>query len=387
MKSTGLRARALISILGAVLVVAAACTPSAAPPAPTTTNDVTVTQVASGETGPCVQPSAAISSGTMTRTYASSPIEFVLTVDVASPLCSPISAAAVIYSMPGNGVAWPQSLAAFKPFTVQAAGTTEIRFSKGCSPAQFDVVTGNPTQTVSSPLGAPSLLFPFDIATAEQFWGNGTTCGTTTTTTIPCPEPTTTTTEVTTTVPEETTTTTTESTTTTVPEETTTTTVPEETTTTVEPTTTTVPETTTTEAPTTTTTVPATTTTVDPRSTTTTTVPATTTTDPNPKVELHNATAPVGTDCPGQPGPYWHFVFSPNNGSATITSITLNLKGTLVTFSGADIIRNGSQTDNVFVKVPTGYLTTDIQLAGSEAGYSGKAPNQFVLSHICTGIS
>ena len=98
MKSTSLRARALVSILGAVLVVAAACAPSAAPPAPTTSNSVSVTQVPSGDSGPCVPTSSAISSGTMTRTYASSPIEFVLTVDVANPLCSPINAAAVIYS-------------------------------------------------------------------------------------------------------------------------------------------------------------------------------------------------------------------------------------------------------------------------------------------------
>ena len=379
MKSTSFQTRAVLSVLGAVLVVAAACAPAAAPPAPTTTNSVTVTQVLSGDDSPCVPTSSAIPSGTMTRTYASSPIEFVLTVDVANPLCSPINAAAVIYSMPGNGVAWPQSLAAFSPFTVQDAGTTEIRFAKGCSPAQFDVITGNPTQTVSSPLGAPSLLFPFDIATAEQFWGNGTNCGTTTTSTIPCPEPTTTT-EVTTTVPE--TTTTVETTTTTVPETTTTTevttTVPE-TTTTVETTTTTVPETTTTTGP------EATTTTLDPRSSTT-TVPTTTTTDPNPTLPLKNVTAPVETDCPGEPGPYWHFVFAPNNGSAVFTSITLNLKGTLVTFTGADIIKNGSQADNVFVKVPAGYLTTDLQLAGSQAGYTGSAPKQFVLSHICPTI-
>jgi hypothetical protein len=134
-----------------------------------------------------------------------------------------------------------------------------------------------------------------------------------------------------------------------------------------------VPETTTTT--TTSTTVPSTTT------TTTTTIPD------DPRIPLNNDTAPEDSDCPATGGPYWHFILAPNNGSSSFTSITLNLKGTLVSFGLDRIIRNGIQSDNVFVAVPAGSSITDLQLSGSFATYAGSAPKKFNLSHLCSAAN
>ncbi len=101
-------------------------------------------------------------------------------------------------------------------------------------------------------------------------------------------------------------------------------------------------------------------------------------------IALHNNTAEPGQDCPPG-GVFWHFVFAPNDGSTAFVSITLNLGTETITFSGAQIIPNGGQTDNVFVAVPAGHLLTDLQVAGSSATYSGATPTQFNLSSICQG--
>ena len=87
-------------------------------------------------------------------------------------------------------------------------------------------------------------------------------------------------------------------------------------------------------------------------------------------VDLHNASAKVGTDCPSSTGVWWHFVITPNNGSHEFTSITLNVAGTSQTFSGGAIVGNGSQRDNVFVAVPAGYSADDLRAGGSSASSS-----------------
>ncbi|MCD9625191.1 LPXTG cell wall anchor domain-containing protein [Rhabdothermincola salaria] len=102
-------------------------------------------------------------------------------------------------------------------------------------------------------------------------------------------------------------------------------------------------------------------------------------------IPLHNDTAGAESDCPGTVEDYWHFVFTPNNDSAAFDTITLNLDGTVMAFSGAQIIPNGSQQDNVFVAVPDGYALGDLVASGSSATYTGEAPNMFVLSHVCVG--
>jgi hypothetical protein len=94
--------------------------------------------------------------------------------------------------------------------------------------------------------------------------------------------------------------------------------------------------------------------------------PETTTT-----VSLHNNTAETGTDCPDTISDYWHFVLTPNNGTLAFVSITLDLGASTPTLTGSDIIANGSQTDNVFVKVPSGSSLDDLQLSGSSAEVGG----------------
>ncbi|MFM7063609.1 MAG: Ig-like domain-containing protein [Actinomycetes bacterium] len=108
-------------------------------------------------------------------------------------------------------------------------------------------------------------------------------------------------------------------------------------------------------------------------------------------VYLNNQVAKVGTDCPDTVNDYWHFVFSPNDGSSAFTSVTLNLGGELYLFTGDQLIVNGNQTDNVFIKVPEGFTFESLQIGDatnggpSSATYSGGSPRKFVLSHTCVG--
>ena len=107
---------------------------------------------------------------------------------------------------------------------------------------------------------------------------------------------------------------------------------------------------------------------------------------PAGSIDLHNATAETGTDCPTGSAAYWHFVLAPNNNTSSFVSITLNLTGDTETFTGPQIVPNGTQTDNVFVAVPAGHALTDLVVTGSSATYSGATPNRFNLSHVCEGV-
>ena len=111
-------------------------------------------------------------------------------------------------------------------------------------------------------------------------------------------------------------------------------------------------------------------------------------------VALNNNQASADPDCPKDGAAYWHFILAPNNGTYTITTISLALTtspgpGTEVkTFTGPAILPNGIQTDNVFVAVPAGHTLTDIVLGDSSyALYSGgtTVPSNFTLSHTCAG--
>ena len=89
--------------------------------------------------------------------------------------------------MPGDGVAWPQTLVEAKSFVIDRVGVTEVEFAKGCDPVQFDVVTGATPPSIS-PLGEMhGPLLVADVGTAQQYWGT------------PCTEPTSTTSPTTTT--------------------------------------------------------------------------------------------------------------------------------------------------------------------------------------------
>lgn len=128
---------------------------------------INITQENSTNQPPC-------SPGTMglTNTVKSTAESFILTVRASAPPCEPIKATAAIYGMPGNGKAWPQRLVETKDFTIDSAGTTVIEFVKTCDAQQFDVLVGATPDVidVTGPWHGP-LLFPFDTATAEQYWG------------------------------------------------------------------------------------------------------------------------------------------------------------------------------------------------------------------------
>jgi hypothetical protein len=158
------------------------CTDAAGP----STVDVDFTP--SGADGPCLDPFFALSN-----TVSNTAEAFVVRVIVGAPLCYPLDAAAAIYDMPGDGVAWPQRLAERLDFTLDEPGVLEVTFTKGCGASQFDVLTGETPETIS-PLGPwhGPLLFPFDLNTTLQY--EGPDCeevapGTDTTTTTTVPEP------------------------------------------------------------------------------------------------------------------------------------------------------------------------------------------------------
>jgi hypothetical protein len=112
----------------------------------------------------------------------------------------------------------------------------------------------------------------------------------------------------------------------------------------------------------------------------------------NEPIDLHTATAKVdNTACPDTTNAYWHFVLAPNN-QFHFTSIHLNIGGTLYDFNTIpdppNVLLNGTQDDNLFVLVPAGKSLGDLSVEGSYATYSGTGtPNQFNLSHVCTGTT
>jgi LPXTG-motif cell wall-anchored protein len=103
-------------------------------------------------------------------------------------------------------------------------------------------------------------------------------------------------------------------------------------------------------------------------------------------VDLHNDVADEELSCPDDGLRYWHFVTAPNNGSFSFESITLSVDGSSYHFSGSQIVKNGSQTDNVFVAVPDGKDLDDLSEEGSYAVIApGDGKVKFVLSHLCAG--
>lgn len=171
-------------MIAAAVIVGAASITTVAPASASaiTGSDVTVSRtVNADQSAPCVDPLFSLSN------YVNSTADaFTLTVNVNAPLCSPLEAKAVIYAMPGNGVAWPQELVETVPFTLSEAGTVTVTFSKGCGATQFDVITGHAPQTINTGFDHGPLLFPAQLQTAQQFWGAPCVDETTTTTsTVP----------------------------------------------------------------------------------------------------------------------------------------------------------------------------------------------------------
>jgi len=174
---------ALLLTVGALGVLPAATAQGADPVTPNvaavTESNIRIVQTPSGGGGLCLPPALALRQST--RSDATT---FRLIIRVTAPLCSRVNAVAAIYQMPGNGVAWPQTLLETAPLTLKEPGTTEVIFTKTCTPVQFDVITGA-TPTTISPTGTwhGPLLFPFDTSTSLQWFGCGTTTSTSTTST------------------------------------------------------------------------------------------------------------------------------------------------------------------------------------------------------------
>ena len=142
------------------------------------TGAITVTETPLAYEGPCV-PSALARTSWVPRMESTSAY-FRVVFDHPETLCDPIDAVAVVYGMPGNGVAWPQALLSSKAVLIKNAGTTEITFAKDCQPAQFDVVTGETPQKIDEfprgPFHGP-LLFPVNLETAQQYFPDSEECG------------------------------------------------------------------------------------------------------------------------------------------------------------------------------------------------------------------
>lgn len=106
------------------------------------------------------------------------------------------------------------------------------------------------------------------------------------------------------------------------------------------------------------------------------------------QVSLHNDVADPGEDCPDSTNDYWHFVVNPNNATYHFVSMHLMIDGSGYDFTAwSSIIKNGSQEDNVFVKVPAGKTLADLDKDGSYAVLTPDtpAPTNFNLSHLCDG--
>ena len=128
---------------------------------------IQVVQTPSGGGGICLPPALALRQSTRNDGNT-----FRLIIRVTAPCAHGSTSVAAIYKMPGNGVAWPQTLVQSVPFTLRAPGVTEVIFTKGCDPVQFDVITGATPPKISpqGPFHGP-LLFPFDRSTSLQWCG------------------------------------------------------------------------------------------------------------------------------------------------------------------------------------------------------------------------
>lgn len=103
-------------------------------------------------------------------------------------------------------------------------------------------------------------------------------------------------------------------------------------------------------------------------------------------VALHNSTAEIGSDCPDSTNNWWHFVVAPNNDRYSIDEMTLNLGDSTFVATGGDIVGNGRQVDNVFVKVPASSSLDALTTTGSSAEVTGPDSRaRLMLSHLCVG--
>lgn len=144
---------------------------------------ITVVQTPSGG-GDCVDPTLALTNGTLSVYPYSDTSVFRLSVHASAPLCSPLTAKATVYAMPANGDQWPQTLVESKTITIQEAGDTVITFAKACDRVQYDLVSGDVPAVLNTGFDH-TLLFLGNLETAFQHVGNGPDCQQASTTAAP----------------------------------------------------------------------------------------------------------------------------------------------------------------------------------------------------------
>lgn len=167
--ATGIMCLVLLTV---VVAPGAGATTASAAGAADTSPDITVTQTTKPPGWFCLPSFLALRPH-----VTSTPTSFVLTIDAVVKPCNTVTAHAVIYLMPTNGGAWPQTLDQKQTFTISQRGTTTITFAKHCQPAQFDVVTGATPPTIApwGPWhGLP--LFPFQFLTTSLQYFPGPDC-------------------------------------------------------------------------------------------------------------------------------------------------------------------------------------------------------------------
>lgn len=160
---------ALLSFVVAPTAGAAGASPAGAADS---SPDITITQTTKPSGWFCL-PSFLALRPKVTNT----PTSFVLEIKAVVRPCNTVTAHAVIYLMPANGGAWPQTLDQKQTFTINKRGTTTVTFAKHCQPAQFDVVTGATPPTIApwGPWhGLP--LFPFQFLTTSLQYFPGPDC-------------------------------------------------------------------------------------------------------------------------------------------------------------------------------------------------------------------
>jgi hypothetical protein len=171
---------ALVALVGVALLSGTAAAAGATgargaqgDPVPVASSQIRVEHTPSSASGPsgfCLPAWLALRAEPTLRSSS-----FTLRVTALAPLCEPVLATAAVYAMPGDGVAWPQTLVETAPVVLSGAGVTDVVFRVDCAAAQqFDVVVG-PTPAQIAPWGPwhGPLLFPLDTATAHQSHGCG----------------------------------------------------------------------------------------------------------------------------------------------------------------------------------------------------------------------
>jgi len=168
---------ALVALVGVSIVSGSAGVAGAAAaqdvPVEATSSQIRVEHTPTSPTGPsgfCLPAWLALRSEPTLRSTS-----FTLRVTALAPLCEPVQATAAVYAMPGDGVAWPQTLVETAPVALSGPGVTDVVFRVDCAAAQqFDVIVGATPAEIApwGPWHGP-LLFPFDTSTAHQSHGCG----------------------------------------------------------------------------------------------------------------------------------------------------------------------------------------------------------------------